>query len=165
MTRIMHSAGCMIRRILIPLLLLAAACRSGPGDSVTAAPGHGAVAIQIVPNPIVATRVSGDTYDFPFEVVVRETAGRPITVTRVSATVVGPANLTLGTESWDADRIRSMGYDTSIGAHSEVRYRFAPRKSVPDERLFGNVHADLQVEAVDDTGTPTSATTRVTVTR
>lgn len=155
----------MTHRLLIPLLLLAAACSSGPGDSVTAAPGHGAIAIRVVPNPIVATRVSGDTYDFPFEVVVRETAGRPITVTRVSVTVVGPGGLTLGNDAWDADRIRSMGYGTAVAAHGELRYRFSPRRSVPDERLFGSVAAELRVDAVDDTGTATSATTRVTVTR
>ena len=147
-------------------LLLLGACASGGGSgSVTAAPGKGAVSIQVVPNPIVATRVSGDTYDFPFEVVVRETGGRPITITRVSATVVGPGGFSLGSESWDADRIRSMGYDPSVGANGEARLRFAPRKEVPDERLFGGVAADLRVEAVDDTGSATSATTRVTVTR
>lgn len=155
----------MTRTLFVPLLLIAAACSSGPSDSVTSAPGHGAVAIQIVPNPIVATRVSGDMYDFPFEIVVRETAGRPITVTRVSATVVGPGGLTLGSDSWDADRIRSMGYNTSIAGHGEVRYRFSPRRSVPDERIFSSVEAELRVDAVDDTGTPTTATTRVTVRR
>lgn len=151
--------------VLVPLLILAAACNSGPQNSVTAAPGHGAVSIQIVPNPIRATRVSGDTYDFPFEVVLRETGGRPIRVTRVSADIFGPAGIGLGNESWDAARIESMGYSTSVNPHGELRYRFAPRKSVPDERLFGNVEARLTVEAVDDSGTPTTANTRVTITR
>ena len=151
--------------LLVPLLMLAAACNSGPQNSVTAAPGHGAVSIQIVPNPIVATRVSGDTYDFPFEVVLRETGGRPIRVTRVSADILGPGGIGLGGESWDAARIESMGYSTSVNAHGELRYRFAPRKNVPDDRLFGSVEARLTVEAVDDTGTPTTANTRVTITR
>lgn len=155
-----------MRKLVFPLLLLVTiACQSGSSDAVTAAPGHGAVAIQVVPNPIVATRVSGDTYDFPFEVVVRETGGRPITITRVSADVVGPGGLNLGSESWDAARIQSMGYSTSVGANSEVRYRFTQRKSVPDERLFSAVEARLRVEAVDDTGQTTSATTTVTVRR
>jgi len=156
-----------MRNPVLPLLAIvfAAACNSGPQNSVTAAPGHGAVSIEIVPNPIVATQVSGDTYDFPFEVVVRETGGRPVTVTRVSADVVGPAGIGLGTESWDAARIRSMGYETSVGPNGELRYRFAPRKSVPDDRLFGSVAAELRVEAVDDTGQTTTATTRVTVRR
>jgi hypothetical protein len=154
-----------MKRILLPLLLVAAACNSGPRNSVTAAPGHGAVAIQVVPNPIKATHVSGDTYDFPFDVVVRETAGRPVTVTRVSATVFAPGGLSLGSESWDADRIRSMGYNTTVGAHSELRYHFAPRRSGVPEALFGSIEAQLRVEAVDDTGTATNATTRVTITR
>jgi len=154
-----------MNKLLLPLLLVAAACSSGPSDSVTAAPGHGAVAIQIVPNPIVATHVSGDTYDFPFDVVVRETGGRQITVTRVSATVLGPAGLTLGSDAWDADRIRALGFDTTVNGNGELRYHFAPRKSVPDDRLFGSVEAQLRVDAVDDTGSATSATTRVTVRR
>ena len=151
--------------LLLFVLLVAAACQSGSTDAVTAAPGHGAVAIQVVPNPIIATHVSGDTYDFPFEVVVRETGGRPITITRVSADVLGPAGLNLGSESWDAARIQSMGYSTSIGAFSEVRYRFTQRKSVPDDRLFSAVEARLRVEAIDDAGQPTNATTTVTVRR
>jgi hypothetical protein len=155
----------LLAPLLIVIALAGAACNSGPQNSVTAAPGHGAVAIQIVPNPIVATRVSGDTYDFPFEVVVRETGGRPIRVTRVSADIFGPAGIGLGGESWDAARIESMGYSTSVNPHGELRYRFAPRKSVPDERLFGSVEARLTVEAVDDTGTGTTASTRVTITR
>lgn len=151
--------------LLTIVLVGAAACNSGPQNSVTAAPGHGAVSIQIVPNPIRATRVSGDTYDFPFEVVVRETGGRPIRITRVNADIFGPAGIALGEESWDAARIESMGYGTSVNPHGELRYKFAPRKSVPDERLFGSVEARLTVEAVDDSGTPTNASTRVTITR
>ena len=151
--------------LLSALLLTLAACQNGSPNGVTSVPGHGAVAMQIIPNPIVATRVSGDTYDFPFEVVVRETGGRPIQVSRISATVVAPGGITFARESWDAERIRSMGYDTSLNAHGEIRYRFTPRKEVPDERLFGGVAAELRIEAVDDTGQTASATTRVTVTR
>lgn len=129
-------------------------------------PGQGAIAIEVVPNPIVATPMSGsNAYDFPFEVVVRETGGRSITVQRVTATVSLGGGLTLGRESWDADRIRSMGYNITIGPNSEVRYRFSPRRDVPDDRLFGGVQAELKVEATDDTGAATSATTVVTVRR
>ena len=142
-----------------------AACGSGPQSGVHSVPGQGAIAVQVDPNPIRATHVSGDTYDFPFEVIVRETGGRPVNVTRVSATVKGMGGLTFANESWDAERIRSMGYSTSLGANGELRYRFAPRKEVPDERLFGGVSAQLTVEAVDDGGSPTSASTVVTVTR
>jgi hypothetical protein len=151
--------------ISMTLLVALAACNGGPQDGVTSVPGHGAIAIQVVPNPIVATKVSGDTYDFPFEVVVRETAGRPVTVTRIGVRVVFAGGLTLHEESWDASRIQSMGFNTTVAGRTEVRYRFNPRKEVPDDRLFGGVTAELRVEATDDTGTATSATTAVTVRR
>lgn len=155
-----------MKNLAISLTLLAAlaACQS-PQSGVTSVPGHGAVAIEVIPNPIVAKQVSGNTYDFPFEVVVRETGGRETTVQRVTANVFLSGGLSLARESWDADRIRSLGYNTTLGPHSEVRYRFTPRKDVPDDRLFGGVSAELKVEATDDTGAATEATTIVTVRR
>lgn len=151
--------------ISLIFVLTLAACSSGPRSDSTAAPGHGAIAISVEPNPIVATRVSGNTYDFPFEVIVRETGGRRIDVQRVSMIVRGPGGIALGSESWDANRIRSLGYPTSLAANSELRYRFSPRRDVPDDRLFSGVSAQLTVDAVDDTSTPTSASTVVTARR
>ncbi len=156
-----------MKNLAISLTVLAtlAACQSGPRDGVTSVPGHGAISIQVVPNPIVATQVSGNTYDFPFEVVVRETAGRPVNVNRVSVRVFFAGGLTLYEEAWDAARIQSMGFSTQLSGHGEARYRFAPRKEVPDDRLFSGVSAELRVEGTDDTGTATSASTSVTVRR
>jgi hypothetical protein len=151
---------------LASLVLLAiAGCTGGGTDGVTSVPGHGAISIQVVPNPIVATQVSGDTYDFPFEVVVRETGGLNVDIQRISINVTGPLGLNLHEESWDAARIRQMGYEPSLSANSEQRFRFAPRKEVPDDRLFGSVAAELRVDATDASGSPTSATTTVTVRR
>ena len=149
------------------MLLVVAACatpRPGTG-STSSLPGHGAISIQIIPNPIVATHVSGNTYDFPFEVVVRETGGRAVNVDRVSADVYAIGGIHAGSESYSAADIRNFGYPTSLAANGEVRYRFVPRKSVADERLFGGVTAELHVDATDDAGTPTRATTTVTITR
>lgn len=150
---------------LTAALLLLVSCGGGPSSGVTSVPGQGAITVQVTPNPIVAKRVSGDTYDFPFDVTVRETGGRPVNVTSVSVTVFGPGGISLGSESWSAAQIRERGYSTAIGANGEVRYSFAPRKSVPDDRLFGGVSAELRVDAVDDTGAATSARTVVTVSR
>ena len=156
----------ILRKVAGPLSLLAllVACQTSSPSS-TAIPGRGSITIQVEPNPIVATKVSGDTYDFPFEVVVRETGGRPVTINRVSVTVFAPGGFAVHRENWDAERIRSMGYGTALAANGELRYRFAPRKAVPDERLFDGVTAELRVNAVDDSGTPTEATTNVTVRR
>ena len=154
----------MKRNAFFLCLLVLAAC-NGAHNGMTSVPGHGAVAVQVVPNPIVATHVSGSTYDFPFDVVVRETGGRPINVTRVSATVFAPGGITLARESWDASQIQAMSYNTQLTANGEARYHFAPRKDVPDERLFGGVSAELRVDALDESGATTTASTVVTVTR
>ncbi len=157
----------MKRFALVPLVLCLAACsvpKPGPGRT-SSLPGHGAITIQIVPNPIVATRVSGNTYDFPFDVAVRETGGRAVTVSRVGVDVYGPAGVRIGSESWDSGRINAAGYSTNVPGNGELRYHFSPRKSVPDERLFSGVYAELRVNAYDETNTPSSATTTVTVTR
>ncbi|HET8775788.1 MAG TPA: hypothetical protein VFP80_18465 [Thermoanaerobaculia bacterium] len=154
------------RRIaLLGALIVLAACASGPQSGTTSVPGRGALAVEIVPNPIRATLVSGTTYDFPFEVVLRETGGRPVTVTNVTATVQLPGGFPVAREAYDAERIRSLGYGTTVPANGVLRYRFAPRKEVPDERLFGGVSAQLRVEGADDGGTPASASTVVTITR
>jgi len=151
--------------LFLLLLFVLIACSSAPGPGMTTTPGHGAISIEVVPNPIVAKRVSGTTYDFPFDVVVRETGGHRVDITRVTVTVFAPGGLTVGEESWDADRIRATGTPTTIAARSEARYHFSQRRDVPDERLFNGVYAELRVEGVDDTGTATSATTRVTITQ
>ena len=154
----------MKRAVLSSILLLATFC-AGRSVPPVSAPGHGALSIDVIPNPIVATHVRDDTYSFPFEVIMRETGGRPVDVTRVTATVYALGGIRIGTESYDAAEIRRLGYSPRSPAYGELRYRFSPQRSVPDERLFGGVSADLRVEGVDDTGTPTSATTSVSVRR
>jgi len=152
------------RTALFLSLLIAAAC--GTGSSTTrSVPGHAAISVQVDPNPIRATPVSGDTYEFPFDVIVRETGGHPVNVTRITVTVNGPGGFEVARESYDADRIRAQGFRTDIPANGELRYHFAPRKEVPDERLFGGVSARLTVDATDDSGAPASASTNVTITR
>lgn len=151
--------------ISLTVLLSLAACQQGPSSGVTSVPGHGAISVQVVPNPIVATQVSGSTYDFPFEVLVRETGGRPVNINQVSVDVSLPGGINVGGDEWDAERIRSLGFSTSMGPRGELRYRFNPRKNVPDERLFGGISAGLRVEGTDDTGAATNARTVVTVTR
>lgn len=154
-----------MNRLVLSLTMAALVACGGGAPPVRSVPGQGAIAVQVDPNPIRATHISGNTYDFPFEVIVRETGGRPVNVTRVNATVKGFGGMTFANETWDAERIRAMGYSTSVAANGELRYRFAPRKDVPDERLFGGVTAQLTVEAVDDGASATSASTAVTVTR
>ena len=147
------------------LFFVAAACASSQGPQSVSQAGHGTLSITVEPNPIVAQQVDGNTYRFPFDVIVRETGGRPVSISRVSADVRALGGLHVADESYDATKIASLGYPTTVGANGELRYHFAPDHSVPDDRLFGGVTADLTVEGTDDTGTPTSARTSVTVRR
>jgi hypothetical protein len=155
----------MKRLAVTAVCLLAVACATPqPGTSRTSStPGHGAISLSVTPNPIVAHNVSGSTYDFPFDVSVRETAGHPVTINSVSTTVYAPGGIRVGGESYDAAKIRSLGYSTSVPPGGELRYHFAPRKSVTDDRVFGSIYAEVSVEGTDETGAATSAKTTVTV--
>jgi hypothetical protein len=151
---------------LTSLLVVLIACSSGPRTGATATPGHGAITVEVVPNPIVATRADTNRYSFPFEVVIRETGGHTVNVERVSVRVWGMGDtIVLGEEQWDAAEIRNLGYSTTVAANSEVRLKFSPQRAVPDDRLFNGITAELVVQATDETGTSTSASTKVTVTR
>src|SRR5437867_7242238 len=118
----------MRRLALVPLLICVAFCKTPqPGSRTSSLPGHGAISIQIVPNPIVAVPVGGNTYDFPVDIVVREVGGRGVTVSRVTATVYGPAGIRLGDESWDATQIKNAGYPTNLPGNGELRDRKSTR--------------------------------------
>ena len=155
----------MKRAAILSLALLASFCAGSQGTRNTAVPGHGALTIAIVPNPVVASKVSGTTYDFPFEVVLRETGGHPVDVTNVTATVTALGGIQVAQESYDAGKIAALGYSTHVPANGEVHYRFNPRRDVTNDLLFQGVSADIRVDGRDDTGTPTTAGTRVSVTR
>jgi hypothetical protein len=155
----------MRRAALVAFVLLASFCAGGRNAGNTSIAGHGAINVNIAPNPIVAVKVSGNSYDFPFEVVVRETGGHPVDITSVTARVYALGGIQIGSETYDAARIAQLGYSTHVPANGELRYRFNPRHSVADDRLFQGVSADIQVEGHDETGTPTTAGTKVTVTR
>src|SRR5690242_21497443 len=90
----------MKRAVLIPILVFAAACASHQAGSMQSSslPGHGAISMTVVPNPIVATNIGGNTYEFPFEVVIRETGGHPVNITRVSADVYALGSMRVAQE-------------------------------------------------------------------
>jgi hypothetical protein len=155
----------MKRFYLAPLILLLSFCSSGRGTSQSSSPGHGAITVAVIPNPIVVQRVSGDTYEFPFDVVINETGGRPVSITRVTATVTALGAIPVGSETYDAAKINALGYPTRVPARGEIRIHISQRRNVSDERLFSAVSSELRVDAVDDQGFATSASTTVTVRR
>jgi hypothetical protein len=156
----------MKRLVIITLVLLPLACATHrPGTNKSSStPGRGAIKLTITPNPVVATNVGGSTYNFPFDVVVKETGGHPITIDRVTASVYAGGGIPVATESYDAAKIQSLGFAIAIQAKGEIHYHFDPRKDI-DEHLFSAVYGDVRVEALDDNGSRASSTTTITVTR
>lgn len=152
---------------LIALVCLPLACASSrPGtNKSTTTRGFGAIKLTITPNPVVATNVGGSTYSFPFDVVVKETGGHPVTIEKVTASVYAGGGIPVATESYDATKIQSLGFTVSIAAKGEIHFNFDPRKDVSDNSLFNSAYGDVRVEAIDDNGARASSTTRITVTK
>src|SRR5258707_9026029 len=122
----------MKRAALLPLILLASYCASGRGGTQQSTqPGHGAITVQVAPNPIVAQPVTGNVYDFPFDVIVRETGGRAVNITRVTADVTAIGGIRVAQDAHDAPKINSLGFSPPLPPNNELRYHFSPKRSFP----------------------------------
>ena len=155
-----------MRSRLLALALLMSACAHHSTQPVTQS-GHGAIRLTIAPNPIIAQPVSGKTanmYEFPFDIVVRETGGHPVTINDITLTVYA-YGLPVNVDKYDNAHIASLGYATAIPANGELRYHLQPRRTVTDESLFRSISASVRIDATDDTAIPTSASTNVSVSR
>ncbi|HXH41210.1 MAG TPA: hypothetical protein VNN08_21465 [Thermoanaerobaculia bacterium] len=156
----------MKRLALIALVVFPLACASHQGAAKsTVTPGRGVIKLTITPNPVVATSLGGTKYDFPFDIVVKETGGHPVTIDNVTANVYAGGGILVATETYDAAKIKSLGFATTILAKGELRYHFDPRKDVSDDHLFSSVYGDVRVEATDDNGSRASSTSTITVTK
>jgi hypothetical protein len=155
----------MKRLALIALICLPLACathRPGTNKS-TITSGRGAIKLTITPNPVVATSLGGNKYDFPFDVVVKETGGHPVTIDSVTANVYAGGGIQVATETYDAAKIQSLGFAITILAKGELHYHFDPRKDVTDDHLLSSAYGDVRVEATDDNGSRVSSTTTIAV--
>lgn len=158
----MHKLAPLLTTSLLVVLLVGC---SGNSDTPTT-PGRGALTMTVNPNPIVATRVAGtdNTYDFPFEIVLRETGGQTVTLKslRVDVKTLGIRVLS---KTYDATYLRDNRYPLVIPAGGTVRYVFKLRDDAPDAAFSTNVEADLQAEGVDDKGNVVRQSKTVSVTR
>jgi len=159
----MKRLSVLLTGLALAVLPLACATHKAGTTKSTSTPGHGAIKLTITPNPVVATSVGGNTYEFPFDVSVKETGDHPVTIERVTANVFAAGGIPVATESYDAAKIQSLGFATTIQAKGEIHYHFAPRKDVPDPSLFSSVYGDVRVEGIDDNGARTSSTTTITL--
>jgi len=156
----------MKRIAIIALALLPLACsHQGGKPKSTTTPGRGVITLRVTPNPVVATNAGGSSYDFPFDVVIKETGNHPVTIDKVTASVYAGGGIPVASESYDAAKIQSLGFATTLTAKGELHYHFNPRKDVTDDRLFSSVYGDVRVEGLDDNGSRASAATTITVKR
>jgi hypothetical protein len=157
----------MRRLALIALLVVPIACATHqPGTTKSKTTrGQGKIELTVTPNPVLANNTGGSSYEFPFDVVVKEIGGHAVTIDRVTANVYAGGGISVASESYDAPKIQSLGFATSIPAKGELHYHFNPKKDVADTSLFASVYGDVRVEAIDDNGTRASSTTTITVRR
>lgn len=137
--------------------------RGGVSPPVTV-PGRAVLQIIVEPNPILAQHVSGNTYDFPFEIGIAERGGVSVEIQRVGIQA-GLGGINMYSKAYGRDEIVRRGYPTTLPANGEIRYRFNPRQEVPNESLFSVASAEMFAEGTDGNGNPVRATTRVTLTR
>ncbi|HXH93234.1 MAG TPA: hypothetical protein VNN25_16745 [Thermoanaerobaculia bacterium] len=155
----------MRRLAFVLLLVVPIACATRqPGTTKTKTTrGHGAIELTVTPNPVLANNTGGSGYEFPFDVVVKETGGHPVTIDRVTANVYAGGGISVASESYDAPKIQSLGFATSIPAKGELHYHFNPKKEITDTSLFSSVYGDVRVEAIDDNGSRASSTATISV--
>jgi hypothetical protein len=155
----------MRRLALIALLVVPIACATHqPGTTkAKTTRGQGRIELTVTPNPVLANNTGGSGYEFPFDVVVKEIGGHTVTIDRVTANVYAGGGISVANESYDAPKIQSLGFATSIPAKGELHYHFNPKKDVADTSLFASIYGDVRVEAIDDNGTRASSTTTITV--
>ena len=155
-----------------PMIALAAVCISltycaSPTNPTQAPiePGQGALSLAIDPNPIVAVRVSGDTYRFPFDIRISNPGILPVQIEEVGMEVTALGGLPVHSESMTASEIEARGYPSRLAAGETLSYHFEPTEEVPDDRIFGGVSAVLTVTGGDSSGKRITSSERVSVTR
>ncbi|HVR44021.1 MAG TPA: hypothetical protein VMS56_11335 [Thermoanaerobaculia bacterium] len=137
-------------RSLLGAALLAAGC-SGALPESPAISVRGRVALEIHPEPIVARRLGADDWQFPFEVVLRETGGVDVEIEAIRVEVrVGGFPLTR--QIFDSEEVRRRGYPTIIEGGGVLQLAFAPVRRVADLRLLAFARAEITIEAVDRYG-------------
>ncbi|HUO84744.1 MAG TPA: hypothetical protein VM534_06475, partial [Thermoanaerobaculia bacterium] len=106
----------------------------------------------------------GNQYRFPFTVIIENHGGERVEVSRVVLQVYA-GSVRIESVTMSRDEIAARGFATTVPAGGEVRYTFDRTETVPDERLFSDVSADLRVDGIDAAGNAVSAAARVTVRR
>jgi hypothetical protein len=152
-------------RLRVGILLLAMLAAGCASSQPPAPPPVGRLALQISPNPVPATPLENDRWEFSFDVEIREEGGSDVTIDSVRADVVAFGGLRVASRTMDRAEIERRGYAPLVRANSRVRYHFVQKHDVPDPRLLEAVSAEVFVEGTDSTGRSSTARTTVTIAR
>jgi len=148
------------RGIVLALLLTLACSRA---TEVLDDSRRGQLSFDIYPNPIIARRVEGNVYEFPFEVSVREVGGVDVEIVGLQVDVFFLSGVRIFSQPYGPEELSRRQLPTRIPAGSNIQYSFSPRREVPSETLIRGVSAEIILEGIDAQGRSTEARTRVTV--
>src|SRR5438132_285451 len=70
---------------------------------------HGAIAIEVVPNPVIAKWLGQRVFEFPYTIVLRETAGRGVKISKVATEFHTAGGVRLPADSFDLAQLTMAG--------------------------------------------------------
>lgn len=147
--------------IALLILLLTVAC-SGTTEVLDDS-RRGQLSFDIYPNPILARRVEGNIYEFPFDVSVREVGGVDVEIVGLQVDVFFLSGVRIFSQPYGPDELSRRQLPTKVLAGSNLQYSFSPRREIGSEILIRGISAEIIVEGIDAQGRATEARTRVTV--
>jgi hypothetical protein len=119
---------------------------------------------DIYPNPIIALPVSGNVYDFPFEISLRELGGSDVEIDAIRVEV-RMRGIPIFTQAFDETELTRRGYPSRIPANGNAQFRFSPRREIPPDFVLQQVVAAIVISGMDESGRRTEATTTVRIRR
>lgn len=137
-------------------------CSGGAPEPATN-PIRGRLEAEVLPNPVVAVATGEGSWQFPFEVVLRESGGVEIEIEaiRIRVTVAG---IPVSRQLWDSEEIRRRGYGTVLPPGGMLQYAFTPVRAVANAPLLEVARGEVEIEVVDRLGNRSSTVVTIGVT-
>lgn len=149
-----------MRRLLL-LALVLTACSSLETEKPAVMKGR--LVLEVDPNPIVATRISDKTWEFPFDIVMREAGGVDLQIESFTIDVYVLGAIHVFSAPYEGSMITQKGYPDRIEAGQFHRFQFRIRRAVPNDILFKGAYADVTAQTLDAMGNRAETKLRVGV--
>lgn len=156
-----HTGYHVRMRLSLLLALLLAACSSVQTEKPAVLKGQ--LVLEVDPNPIVATRVSENTWEFPFDIVMREAGGVDLHIESFTIDVYVLGAIHVFSAPYEGSMITQKGYPDRIEAGQFHRFPFRIRRDVPNDILFKGAYADVTAQTLDAMGNRNETKLRVGV--